>query len=64
LDAGNADGWWIVETLNSNVSFTYRTLGNPSWPLYDPTKTYMFSGAFYSNSAIIVNNVYVNSNVI
>jgi len=64
LDAGNADGWWIVETLNANVSFTYRTLGNSVWPLYDPTKTYMFSGAFYSNAGIITNNVYVNSNVI
>jgi hypothetical protein len=64
LDAGNADGWFIIESLGANSYFTYRTLGNPLWPLYDPTKTYMFSGAFYSNSAITVNNVYVNSNVI
>lgn len=63
-DAANADGWWIVETLVANTSFTYRTVGLPSWPLYDPTKSYVFAGNFYSNSAIAVNNVFVNSNVI
>jgi hypothetical protein len=64
LDAANADGWAVIETLSANSSFTFRTTGVPAWALYDPTKTYVFSGQFYSNAAITVNNVYVMSNVI
>jgi len=63
-DVGNVDGWWIVETLNANSSFTFRTTGIPAWPLYDSTKTLVFNGAFYTGSAINVNNVSVTSNVI
>jgi len=64
LDPANADGWAMVETLNTNVSFTYRTTGTVPWVLHDPTKTLAFSGNWYSNAAIQVNNVYVLSNVI
>jgi hypothetical protein len=64
LDVGNADGWYIVETLTPNVSFTYRTTAIPSNVLYDSTKTYVFAGSFYSNAAIRVNNVSVTSSSI
>jgi hypothetical protein len=64
LDPANADGWWTVETLLNNTSFTVRTLGVPAWELFDPNKTLVFIGDWYSNSSIRVNNVTVNSNVI
>jgi hypothetical protein len=64
LDPANADGWFTVETVNANVSFTYRTTGVPQWALYDATKTYVNIADWYSNAAIAVNNVIVNSNVI
>ena len=64
LDPANADGWFIVETVNPNVSFTFRTTSVPQWALYDPTKTYISIGDWYSNSSIAVNNVSVTSNVI
>jgi hypothetical protein len=64
LDVANADGWWTVETVNANVSFTYRTERAPQWALYDSTKVYVSMGNWYSNSTIKVNNVSVTSNVI
>jgi len=64
LDPANADGWWTVETVLPNVSFTARTLGVPAWELFDPNKTLVFIGDWYSNSSIRVNNVIVNSNVL
>ena len=64
LDPANADGWWTVETVNPNVAFTVRTLGVPQWELFDPNKTLVFIGDWYSNAAIRVNNVSVTSNVI
>ncbi len=64
LDPANADGWWTVETLVNNTNFTVRTLGVPAWELFDPNKSLVFIGDWYSNAAIRVNNVIVNSNVI
>ena len=64
LDPANADGWWIVETVTPNVAFTVRTLGIPQWELYDPNKSLVFIGDWYSNASIRVNNVSVTSNVI
>jgi hypothetical protein len=74
LDSANADGWFVIEQVTGNVSFSYRALNIPvtnvpasvvgSNILYDPTKTYVFAGAFYSNSAITVNNVSVTGGVI
>jgi hypothetical protein len=64
LDTANADGWYVIETLQSNTSFTYRTVGIPQWTLFDSTKSYVFSGSFYSNSSIVVNNIVVNANTI
>ena len=74
LDTANADGWFVIEQITGNVSFSYRTTNIPvtnapasvvgSNILYDPTKTYVYAGAFYSNAAIAVNNVSVTGGVI
>ena len=64
LDVGNADGWYVIESLTQNVNFTYRTTAIPANALYDTTKTYVFAGEYYSNAAIAVNNVSVTSSAI
>jgi hypothetical protein len=51
--AAAANGWHVVDTVSAGVSFTYTartTIVNAS--IYDATKTYVFSGSFYSGSAI------------
>jgi hypothetical protein len=52
LDSGNADGWWIVESVSSNTNFTFSTTNAPAATLWDATKTYVFIGAFYTGAAI------------
>lgn len=52
LDAANADGWWIVNTVSAGVNFTYKTTTAPAAALYDATKTYVYSGTFYTGAAI------------
>jgi len=54
-DTANADGWWVVDTISTNVSFTYRTFVAPtqiSSTLLDSSKTYVFAGTFYTGSSI------------
>jgi len=68
-DSANADGWFIIDRVNANVSgttsyITYKTLGIPRWDLFDTQKTYVFAGQYFANVGIPVNNVIVNSNVI
>jgi hypothetical protein len=61
LDLPNSDGWWIVDTT-SGGSFTFRTLVTPSTnALYDPTKTYLWTGNFYSNAAIGATSISVGA---
>lgn len=52
LDIGNADGWWVVATSTGGVSFTYTTTNAPAAALYDATKTYVYSGTFFTGAAI------------
>jgi hypothetical protein len=52
LDAGNADGWWVVESVSANTNFTFTVSVAPAASLFDATKTYVFVGGFYSGSAI------------
>lgn len=50
-----ANGWFLVNTVSAGVSFTYvatNTIGSGS--IYDATKTYVFSGSFYTGSGIPV----------
>ena len=68
LDVGNADGWWIIDTLSANTSFTYSTV-NPVTSsqitgtnlLYDATKTYIFPANYYTGAGIPVTSIIVNS---
>jgi hypothetical protein len=51
-DIANVDCWWLVDTTSVS-SFTFKTLAQPTTnALYDPTKTYVYTGNFYSNAAI------------
>jgi len=52
LDPAGADGWWVVDSVTGNTSFTYTTTTAPNTGLFDPTKTYAYIGTFYSGAAI------------
>lgn len=52
LDNANADGWWIVETVNGSISFTFTAINTPATSLYDANKSYLYVGTFYTGSAI------------
>jgi hypothetical protein len=48
-----ANGWFLVDSVSAGVSFTYtatNTIGAGS--IYDATKTYIFSGSFYTGAGI------------
>jgi hypothetical protein len=51
LDDANAGGWWIVES-SSGTQFTYTVTNTPAATLYDATKTYVYSGSFFTGAAI------------
>jgi len=53
LDQANVDGWWIVEGVSPNTSFTFTTTGTPTTTaLFDATKTYVSIGNFFTGAAI------------
>lgn len=52
LDTANADGYWIVESVSTNVNFTYSTVTTPATALFDATKTYLFIADFFTGAAI------------
>ena len=55
LDIGNSDGWWLIDTVNTNVSVTYKTFSAPTQvggTLYDSTKTYLYAGTFFTGAGI------------
>jgi hypothetical protein len=52
LDDANAGGWWVVETVTASTSFTYTVTNTPAASLYDSTKTYVYSGTFFTGAAI------------
>jgi hypothetical protein len=48
-----ANGWYLPATVSANVSFTYIARGTVATSnIFDPTKTYIFVGAFYTQAAI------------
>ena len=50
-----ANGWFLVDTVSAGTNFTYVATNTiPASPasIYDVTKTYIFSGSFYSGSGI------------
>jgi hypothetical protein len=55
LDPANGDGWWLCTSSNTATGiFQYITITAPAATLYDPTKTYVYYGQFYTGSAIPV----------
>ena len=63
LDTAYADGWWIVETVSANVSFTFTVTTAPAASLFDSTKTYAFAGTFFTGSAINAATITLNGTV-
>jgi len=53
-----ANGWYIVETVGAgNTNFTYTARANvTNGSMFDSTKTFAFSGTFYTGSAIPVSS--------
>lgn len=50
-----ANGWFLVDSVSAGVSFTYTATNTiSSGSIYDATKTYIFSGNFYTGSGIPV----------
>jgi hypothetical protein len=50
-----ANGWFLVDSVSAGVSFTYTATNTiSSGSIYDTTKTYVFSGNFYTGSGIPV----------
>jgi len=48
-----ANGWFLVDSVSAGVSFTYTAFSTISaGSIYDATKTYIFSGSFYSSAGI------------
>ena len=52
-DVSNVDGWWIVEGVSPNASFTFTTIITPTTTsLFDATKTILFMSSFFSGAAL------------
>ena len=48
-----ANGWFLVDTVSAGVNFTYVATNTiPAASIYDVTKTYIFSGSFYTGAGI------------
>ena len=53
--AAPANGWFVVNTVNAGTNFTYVSPNSVvTGVFYDNTKTYCYSGNFYSNAGIAV----------
>jgi hypothetical protein len=52
-----ADGWWVADTVTTNVSITFLTIGTPAAALWDANKTYVYAGTNYSAAQIPVSVV-------
>jgi hypothetical protein len=52
LDQGNADGFWLANSVVANTSFTYTVTNPPATSLFNPNKTYLYPGWWFSGAAI------------
>jgi len=49
----NANGWVLPITVTGNTNFTYFAAQNiANQTIYDPTKTYLFVGSFFTNAGL------------
>ena len=52
----NASGWYLPASISANTNFTYIARASVATSnIFDPTKTYVFVGSFYSGAAIAIN---------
>ena len=57
-DNANVDGWWLVETVVGNTSFTFTVTNTPSTTaLYDAFKTYVFIGAWFTGAPLPLTSI-------
>jgi hypothetical protein len=59
LDAAYVDGWWVADTVTTNVSITFLVNTAPATSLWDANKTYVFAGNFYTGAAIPLTSITV-----
>lgn len=59
LDTQYADGWWVIDTVTLNTSFTFLVNTAPAAALWDATKTYAFAGSYYTQSGIPLTSITV-----
>ena len=50
----NVNGFWAVDSVSANVSFTFTIDTAPTGTLFDPLQTNVFPGYFYSRQGIVV----------
>ena len=63
-DNANVDGWWVIESVSTNVNFTFTVINTPvTTALYDAFKTYVFIGAWFSGSAIPLTSIVMSGTV-
>lgn len=60
LDTQYVDGWWVVDTVSPNSSFTFLVNTAPAAALFDGTKTYAFVGSFYTGAGITTTSIVPN----
>jgi len=48
----NTNGWFLPSSVTLNTNFTFNATGNVSGSVFDPTKTYVYVGAFFTGAAI------------
>jgi hypothetical protein len=59
LDTTYVDGWWIADTVTTNVSITFLVNTAPATSLWDANKTYVFAGSFFTGAAIPLTSITV-----
>jgi len=60
LDPSYADGWWVVDSVSANTSFTFLTNTAPAASLFDQLKTYIYPGSYYTGAGISTTSITVN----
>lgn len=62
-DQANVDGWWVINSITANNSvsgdvITFKVINVPTTTsLFDPTKTQIFPGSWYTQSSIPVTSI-------
>jgi hypothetical protein len=52
LDEPTAGGYWLVESVSVNTNITFSTIVAPAATLWDPNKTYLYIGTFFTGAPL------------